>query len=139
MKVQNYCIKNGTRLSFNELSFSGVYRLGKDSIEDSVLHADIQSALGKIFPYEEKWMNYLNKNIWSNYNKKDVFLFSGYSSNVKDEISELLLAVIDIIQFSPMEYRAKIINSNFSIQALTMDEIKESSKAVDISLFAMTS
>ena len=84
-------------------------------------------------------MNYLNKNVWSNYNKEDVFLFSGYSSNVKDEISELLLAVIDIIQFSPMEYRAKIINSNFSIQALTMDEIKESSKAVDISLFAMTS
>ena len=40
----------------------------------------------QIFPCEEKWMNYLNKNVWSNYNKEDVFLFSGYSSNVKDEV-----------------------------------------------------
>lgn len=126
MKVQNYCIKKGIRVNYNELSFSGVYMLGIEHMEDNFLHAEIQSAIERSVSHKKNWTKYFDKNVWNDLCEEDVFLLSGYSSNIKDELSGLLLAVIDIIQLFPIEHREKIVNSNFYIYALAIDEIQKS-------------
>lgn len=136
MIVENYCIGKGVRVNYNKLSFSGVYRFEMEGISSADLHSKIQNALGKKFPHKEKLITYFNKNVWSNFDNENAFLFSGYSSSVKEEVLGLLIAVVDIIQLFPLETRSKIINSEFYIYALTMDELAES-KAVDISLLVL--